>query len=341
MPPPPPPTTTTRPTWTRRPREARGSEGGGGGRGRRRRRQRRRHARPSALPLRLRRSYTSNNERRAADAAAAAAAAAAAVAGARAEATRLYARNDPVSLRTSSGSKLQGRPYLYHAMDGGRLASQMDNCIAPKELRLKVGAQVMLLKNLAPSAASSTARVGSWWASPARRIGFDQLLVGYPAEGIDLTCPTCRRSSSSPQTAYRATVPSTWRWSLGWYDKVARALLAGVAISIHKSQGMTSRRRARSLASSPATPTSHVSRRLAGGRRLSFDPSRLRVPRSSPLRAPRRRRRRAAAAAHAPRRRRRRRRRTLGGAASADRGEQAAALARRQQALGRQTQLAP
>ena len=317
--------------------EAGGSEGGGDGRGRRRRRQRRRRRRRRPPPPPPSLLDASNNERRAADAAAAAAAAAAA--GARAEATRLYARNDPAEFENEQRRRrLHGRAG-YRAIDGGRLASQMDNCIAPKDAavegrRASDAAQEPRTR-APPRQRRAWDRVGF---KPARRIGFGQLLEDYPAEGGDTAMPYLPEvkflTSDDGRTGPTVLIdPDEWSLESG-RDKVAwrkqLPLKLAWAISIHKSQGMTLEAAELDLAScfEPGHAYVALSRvvSLAATRLLSFDPSRVYAhPKVVAYyerldgggRAARRRRTRARR-----RRERRRRRRTLGGAASADRGEQ-------------------
>ena len=173
-------------------------------------------------------------------------------------------------------------------MDGGRLASQMDNCIAPKELRLKVGAQVMLLKNLAPERRLVNGARGIVVGfKPVRRIGFDQLLVDYPAEGGDLAMPYLPEvkflTSDDGRTGPTVLIdPDEWSLESG-RDKVAwrkqLPLKLAWAISIHKSQGMTLEAAELDLAScfEPGHAYVALSRvvSLAATRLLSFDPSRV------------------------------------------------------------------
>ena len=236
----------------------------------------------------------------------------------------------------------------------------MDNCIAPKELRLKVGAQVMLLKNLAPERRLVNGARGIVVGfKPARRIGFDQLLVDYPAEGGDLAMPYLPEvkflTSDDGRTGPTVLIdPDEWSLESG-RDKVAwrkqLPLKLAWAISIHKSQGMTLEAAELDLAScfEPGHAYVALSRvvSLAATRLLSFDPSRVYAhPKVVAYYerldggggAPR------AAAAHAP-----------GGGGGGGGGgglsaeqrarieaSKAAALARRQQALGQQSRgLAP
>ena len=82
---------------------------------------------------------------------------------------------------------------------------------------------------------------------PARRIGFDQLLVDYPAEGGDLAMPYLPEvkflTSDDGRTGPAVLIdPDEWSLESG-RDKVAwrkqLPLKLAWAITIHKSQGMT------------------------------------------------------------------------------------------------------
>jgi len=217
---------------------------------------------------------------------------------------------------------------------------------------------VMLLKNLAPERRLVNGARGIVVGfKPARRIGFDQLLAGYPAEG-DAAMPYLPEvkflTSDDGRTGPTVLIdPDEWSLESG-RDKVAwrkqLPLKLAWAISIHKSQGMTLEAAELDLAScfEPGHAYVALSRvvSLAATRLLSFDPSRVyahpkvvayyeRLDGGAPR----------AAAAHAP-----------GGGGSGGGGggglsaeqrarieaSKAAALARRQQALGQQSRgLAP
>lgn len=63
-------------------------------------------------------------------------------------------RNEVERANNSRLSRLPGKVHLYHAIDGGALEDRelkdklLQNFLAPKELQLKVGAQVMMIKNI-------------------------------------------------------------------------------------------------------------------------------------------------------------------------------------------------
>src|SRR6185437_66643 len=71
------------------------------------------------------------------------------------KAIQLYATNEEVSkVNSAELAKLPYRLRCYQAIDWEspvkRLPELLRNCLAPDELQLKLGAQVMLIKNLTP-----------------------------------------------------------------------------------------------------------------------------------------------------------------------------------------------
>lgn len=151
------------------------------------------------------------------------------------EPTRLYSTNKNVDeLNHQRLSALPGKGKRYRASDTGRApwTDALQHCSAAAELKLKVGAQVMLLKNLDVSRGLSNGARGVV-------VGWDAARDGYPvvrfASGVSLTVLPAKWTTESPlgtPVASRRQVPLKLAW----------------ALSIHKCQGATLDRAQISLA---------------------------------------------------------------------------------------------
>jgi len=160
------------------------------------------------------------------------------------EPTRLYPhRKDVRKENMLRLAEIEGETHTYRAVDVGdkySLASLQNSCQAPEQLQLKVGAQVMLLKN-------QNFNLGLVNGSRGIVVGFtEDPSLPNPHHDPAFLFPVVRFASGE-------TVVSTHNWDLTMGEKVlARRtqipLCLAWAISIHKSQGMSIERVVLSLA---------------------------------------------------------------------------------------------
>ncbi len=142
---------------------------------------------------------------------------------------RLHATNASVdAINMDELAKLPGEPVLYRATDTNftkwpePLETLKKNCIAPEILALKIGAQVMLLKNI-------DAENGLVNGALGKVIGFGNTESKFPvvefASGFVMECDTEKweQKNDARILAQRVQVPLRLAW----------------AITIHKCQGMT------------------------------------------------------------------------------------------------------
>ena len=147
------------------------------------------------------------------------------------KATRLYATNRNVdALNERELSQLSGCAQTYTAQDKGETNARRhleQNCLAPTHLVLKVGAQVMLLKNLDVEKSLTNGSRG--------------VVVGWTAHARPL--PVVRFTAvASEKVTERVIGPEQWTIDEGGKQLAERTQLPlklAWAITIHKSQGMT------------------------------------------------------------------------------------------------------
>lgn len=119
-------------------------------------------------------------------------------------------------------AQIEGKEYVYHARDWGQdgpLKMLQKNCLAPATLRLKVGAQVMLLQNIDPEAGLANGSIGTV-ESFMCEMPFVRFNNG---EGIQVERHSWSIRAGDEVTAERTQLPLRLAWS----------------ITAHKSQGMT------------------------------------------------------------------------------------------------------
>ena len=139
------------------------------------------------------------------------------------EAVRLYATRKEVETVNESNLRiLTGEAHCYEAHDKGEVSNK-DMWMAPEELNLKLGARVMVIKNLNVEAGICNGAVGTV-------VSFTEGKSGYPVVRLE--------NSGVIFTAVRQT------WEIKQGDQVVASrsqvpLILAYAITIHKSQGMT------------------------------------------------------------------------------------------------------
>ncbi|KAA0158621.1 hypothetical protein FNF31_00827 [Cafeteria roenbergensis] len=155
--------------------------------------------------------------------------------------TRLFARNRDVdALNARKLASLPGEAVELEAVDGGEhpwLGTLQRNCAAPTSLRLKLGARVMLLKNVDVEAGlvnGATGRIVDFVRQPGAG-------EGAPAD-LPRVEFALRNSDGETHTVTRTVERSSWSSELGgvpvaWREQVPLKL--AWALSIHKAQGMT------------------------------------------------------------------------------------------------------
>ncbi|MFN5540074.1 MAG: DEAD/DEAH box helicase [Candidatus Melainabacteria bacterium] len=137
--------------------------------------------------------------------------------------TRLFSHNaDADQTNLSELKKLEGQEYIYLAEDTGEkvfIEMLRKNCIAPEELRLKKGSQVMLLHNLSQAEGIVNGSIGI----------VENFIDGMPfvkfhnGKSKLISRHTWEINSKEDELATRLQIPLRLAW----------------AITIHKSQGMT------------------------------------------------------------------------------------------------------
>lgn len=183
-------------------------------------------------------------------------------------ATRLFPMNAQVDvINDQKLSEIQGNVYLYEAEDYAKDVEYTNllerNCLAPKQLYLKEGAQVMLLKNLGDNKHVNGSR---------------GVVIGF---NTDSKMPRVRFLTG----AVLELEPAVWE-----YDTREGVLLAtrtqlplrlAWAVTVHKSQGLTIDRLEVDLEGTFASGQAYVAlsraRSMEGLRVLNFHPSQVRT----------------------------------------------------------------
>ncbi|KAL1525665.1 hypothetical protein AB1Y20_020515 [Prymnesium parvum] len=164
-----------------------------------------------------------------------------------AEATLLFPNNESADRENARKlAELPGEPYTYEARDwppDGRGQKTMEGCIAPRMLKIKLGAQVMLLKNL--DAANQLVN-----GSRGIVVSFDKVedeekpsIVSGPetSEG-GMLLPRVSFFLPNGGRIERLLGAEEWSVESGGTKIASRTqvpLKLSYALSIHKSQGMT------------------------------------------------------------------------------------------------------
>lgn len=121
-------------------------------------------------------------------------------------------------------STLSGDEHIFISQDSGPQSDTLlKNCMAPERLVLKVGAQVMLLKNLTPTLVNGSIGVID---------GF------YKKHENSKELPVVQFANGEK----RSLVQEEWKTEIGGKTMACRSqipLMLAWAISIHKSQGQT------------------------------------------------------------------------------------------------------
>jgi len=155
------------------------------------------------------------------------------------EPTRLFARNRDVdAMNATRLSSLAGELVELEAKDGGQepfLSTLQRNCAAPGRLGLKLGAAVMLLKNLDVEAGLVNGATG-------RVVDFAESAEGAFGRVPKVEFRVGGGGDGEARTVTRAVEPESWTAELGgvpvaWRQQVPLKL--AWALSIHKAQGMT------------------------------------------------------------------------------------------------------
>lgn len=137
--------------------------------------------------------------------------------------TKIYThRVDVESINTKELDALPGTPCVYHARDSGDPSILESTCPAPKTIHLKVGAQVMLTRNISSSKGLVNGSRG--------------VVVKISSTGL----PYVRFVSQSDQDIL--VEREKWSMSLGGRvvaSRVQMPLSLAYAITVHKSQGMS------------------------------------------------------------------------------------------------------
>lgn len=209
------------------------------------------------------------------------------------EAVKLYPQNAPADIDNERRlGALEGTPSVYVANDSA--AGKMDGCLAPPSLQLKVGAQVMLLKNLDAAQRLVNGSRGRVLRFEPAHAPNDVASSPQPdeRERAELAAQAAAVGAPPPSGLYpvvafeggveRLVTPEEWTIEQGGQVVARRIqvpLKLAYAISIHKSQGMTLPDVEIDLANcfEPGHAYVALSRAesLQGTRLLSFDPRRV------------------------------------------------------------------
>ena len=209
------------------------------------------------------------------------------------EAVKLYPQNAPADVENERRlGALAGTPSVYVANDSA--AGKMDGCLAPPRLQLKVGAQVMLLKNLDAAQHLVNGSRGRVLRFEPAHAPNDVASSPQPdeRERAELAAKAAELGAPPPSGLYpvvafeggveRHVTPEEWTIEQGGHVVARRIqvpLKLAYAISIHKSQGMTLPDVEIDLANcfEPGHAYVALSRAesLEGTRLLSFDPRRV------------------------------------------------------------------
>jgi ATP-dependent DNA helicase PIF1 len=146
--------------------------------------------------------------------------------------TRLFAHNKVVAAwNTAALAAVEGEPRTWVAVDTGdkRAQAQLDSsCLAEREVVLKVGAQVMLLRNLRTEQGLCN--------------GVQGVVEGWARDEHGNVWPRVRFRTASGTSCMQVVHTSTWDITRGHEVLATRKqvpLKLAYAISIHKSQSMT------------------------------------------------------------------------------------------------------
>jgi ATP-dependent DNA helicase PIF1 len=159
------------------------------------------------------------------------------------KATQLYATNEEANkVNQEELEKLPYQFYLFQALDWEdsykRLPELLRNCRASRELTLKKGAQVMLIKNLTPQLVNGSQGVVIGFER--KEVKINDYQAGKKITTVKLTLPVVKFTNGIKQAIEIA------EWSIETpLTSIVRAsrqqipLILSWAITIHKSQGQT------------------------------------------------------------------------------------------------------
>jgi ATP-dependent DNA helicase PIF1 len=144
------------------------------------------------------------------------------------EPVRLHAKKDKVAQHNAEMLERIDSPVVIHdAKDSGN-ASALNQCPAEKQLSLKIGAQVMLIRNLATGLVNGT-------------IGTIQDFISHKDHGRDIPLVKILQLNGSSIT--RMIAPVEWTMETPNGDIIAKRmqipLILAWSMTIHKSQGKT------------------------------------------------------------------------------------------------------
>jgi ATP-dependent DNA helicase PIF1 len=157
--------------------------------------------------------------------------------------TRLYTHRDSVERENEVQlNALTGRAFVFVAKDtGDDYTKEMlaKNCMAPATLKLKLGAQVMLLKNLDPPLLVNGSR--------GRVVGFERMTAASVSEEERKRSKAQVEDREYPKVRFDngqelVLTPQAWEVERGGVVMATRAqvpLCLAWALSVHKCQGMT------------------------------------------------------------------------------------------------------
>ncbi|TPX77514.1 hypothetical protein CcCBS67573_g01230 [Chytriomyces confervae] len=147
--------------------------------------------------------------------------------------TELFAtRNQVDACNRLHLNALPGEIWAHNAkLEGDDMyADKLKDCLAPERLELKVGAQVMLIKNL-PDISLVNGSLG-------RVIGFDSV-NGAPVVDFYVRGSSEMRRLTVNQERWSVELPGSTKMTVKEVARVQFPLLLAYALSIHKSQGQT------------------------------------------------------------------------------------------------------
>eukprot|EP01013_Petalomonas_cantuscygni_P041372 TRINITY_DN73_c1_g1_i1.p1 TRINITY_DN73_c1_g1~~TRINITY_DN73_c1_g1_i1.p1 ORF type:complete len:768 (+),score=132.18 TRINITY_DN73_c1_g1_i1:65-2368(+) len=162
--------------------------------------------------------------------------------------TRLYALNRDVDAENDAAvSRLPGSECVLSAEDAGSgdaLQVVQRQCPAPARLRLKIGAQVVLLRNV--DARRGLVNGARGVVVSVERVSPDDVLYGSTTLGNRKLLPLAMRFSVLPRVRFDSGVtelvfPSSWGAAAGgqFADRVQVPLKLAWALTVHRAQGMS------------------------------------------------------------------------------------------------------